>query len=368
MHPSISLFTALLLAVPLAAAGGIDASVGYFSPATGGCETADEGSYQSGSYFYYDDQTGAYHWYDWSSGTSTETEDCSESYDTLAVDGRTDDRELASARVGGGNSTEEERTYESGSSRSGWYHPVGNSTWSGDSYEGSYSSDYAWRQSWDRTVEAHAAGEDVVVSRGCGYDSHGGYSSTGSWGSSANDGRTSEYAGSDWGGHWASQTGCRDGAAAAGADAGRIDGCSSDSVYASESDSWSSDDFGSYGSSYETSSDEYGCRSGVAADVAGASAFAGSRSSCESWSTSWSWWNADNSTEGSRGREACENAPLAIEGPEGMTILVGTWSQGESRCDDDACEDWSDTRTGISVAWARSPLGPTEYRLTQPLP
>lgn len=361
MKHLFSILLTLSLALPLAAADGVDASVDYLEADGEQCSASEV---ENSTYWseWYNDEYG--YWYAWNgAGHGERTAACSDDFTTAGASVDGDGAGHASANVGGQDGAGESAWYSESGSGSGYQYGWNESYSSGrnDHYDRAWGSSYY--DSWSRSADVEAAGHSASAGRSCNSSSfEAGSSTSDSSASSSNYGSSSSE-------HYesasttSSQGGCRDGADVDGVSAGRVEGCQG------ESSGRHMSDYGQYGDtswsySWYESRHSSSCRTGAEASAAGETVFAGSRSRCEDEGFGMSHENVSYE----RSMYSCNGAFFAVDGPDGLTFGIGHRDSGVQTCDGGVCESSYAAEAGVFVVWEHSPLGPMALEQYQPLP
>lgn len=333
----------LLIALPVASAGGYDASVDYFETDETGCATDADGAWYGN---HSDEYSWSYSWYD-------QTTSCADSFTYAGATVSNDDGEVASAGAGTRSASDEEDRYESSSSRSRW----------NDSESSYYSSHYEDQNATSDGREAAVSTREgsLAATDGCASSEDEAYSYESSgWSSGDYSSGWSRYSSQG-----AGSSGCATSATLQhGQDevtvtpAGQT--CAGEGSYASESSGsrWGNDSYGSYSNAY-SHRDE--CAGGASADVDGFAVFAGSVSRCEGAGASSTSYYGNESSGWSEYESACETG-YAVRGPDGIELFVGTESESSESCSSyGECYTSADNRSVVRLSWVHSPLGSSPW-------
>ena len=344
-----SILSLLMLAAPLAAAGGVDGSVRYLDGQRGCYDAESRSDY--GNY-----------WSTWSYA------ECRDEFSYAAADVRAEGQRASA----GAGATEDEGTkeYRSGQRESAW----GNSSyWSWSSEQGS-SRQF---DGWSRHAWARAAGANATAAHGCssshqayehGESQSSGYYGNDTWSSSG----SSSWRHAD---HDQSACGVRGVAGYGGtyAVAGVQDGCSSSwsgshsGWHSSSEESWSASGTSSHQSSYAC---------GPRAFVGGpATAEAGLGNACQGEGGDrydvWTYGNQSGNRTTSWNEWTCQDG-VSARGPDDARVFAGRESRSYDSCEGtfEEQECWSESNEAwyASLAWAHNPLSPHEQRVHLPLP
>ena len=342
-----------LLALPLAAAGGYDASVDYLEPGPSGCE----GYSWSYSWQYPDpvppnnttepSPTPVYpsspSGYGYGYGSDRY---CFDSFTYARASVSDEDGRIASLDSGASQSSSERSGWHSSS----WYE--NGSASSSDSRERSNSTSEL-RHVNLTTREGRVGASDGCASQSSGYDGSV---------SRSFDGSYSSYS------HWSSSSdsdGCHTSVSASrGGEAVTVNpretGCSSAWSNNGRHESWG---YGndSYYQSWHGGYDQHACRTGASAQADDARLAAGLVNGCDGWNDSYDRTYGNASERGSYQTQRCQDG-LLVEGPDGISLFVGSTQESSTSCysyeGTGSCSDSEQSRTFVLLTWAHSPLGP----------
>lgn len=342
-----TLLLVALLAAPLAAAGGADVSLDYLESSRTGCREGGNSTSDSGD--------------GWYTSNSYTYVSCADEFHYASASVSDDEGEVAGADV-------RARHGSADNASSNWYQTYGewnDSRWTAWNHNGHHAN----ASSDAREAEVRTREGDASLSTGCDASSFGGSSERTEYSRTPYD---SYYSRQHRGGSTSAQGCGTDAELARGddrvaltpyenrcSDASRYEG------YASEYEYWTWDENGtqtrhSSRSEWGDSSGESSCFSGASAGAGETDLSAGHERDCAS-SYSRSRYGWDNQTYGGHSyREECVDG-YAVRGPDGFVLFVGTASGYESWCtygSSSFCESTEDRRTGLSLTWAHSPLGP----------
>lgn len=349
MFPRTFATLTLLLMAPLAAAGGLDASVDYLEGEPAWChsQTEYDGTWSEG----------------WSSSSYASRERCDDSFTYAAANASDDEGSVAALRAG--TTQRHDRQDEGSESAYSWY---GNDS---SSHSSQRSGAWSNRSAQQREAELATREGSVRATDGCRAEERGtSYrSDSTTYGSGYASGWRQSYASGERRADEECGTRVR---AERGGDryevAPRSDRCRQEDAGSGSAYGWYADNAsgGGSSSSWAYRSD---CAHGVEADADGTAVRAGSVSRCHGGSYHQSWNDQGGSGGHSAWSSQCTQG-YEVRGPDGITLLLA-----QDTADGESCERTSDGETcaqhGVAVryvvlTWGHSPLGPSGVGM--PLP
>ena len=335
----------LLLSLPLASAGGYDASVAYLEPGDSTCHASwsyDHGSHDNGTW-------------GWSWSQSRESASCADSFSYADARVQDEDGDVVHARAGTRESSNESQTSTSRSSYDRW------NGW--ESYHSSYHSEHHNATDEGRSAGVETREGSVGADTGCrSTQSARSYSDSSSYSYGNDGGWTDWYGGGSesWERCATSATLARDG------ETTTVTPWSDECRYASQSDyERSSYRWDSVNQSYEASYDDHAysseCASGAAVSTEEGSASAGQESRCSDSSSRASGTYGNASFDRSYRSSDCVGG-FVVRGPDGMVLFVGEETRSWEGCADydgvEECYGDDSQQRYVRLSWAHSPLGP----------